>query len=58
MKLSYRGLHYAQNPVLVNSNQVKAIGKYRGANVEIHKFNNIARQQHRNLMTYRGIAHS
>ncbi len=57
MKLSYRGINYNQNPVLLNSNQVKAVGKYRGKNIELHKFSNIELQQHRNSMTYRGVAY-
>lgn len=57
MKLSYRGINYNQNSVLVNGDRVKAVGKYRGRNIELHKFNNIALQQHLNSMTYRGVAY-
>ena len=58
MKLSYRGINYHQNPVLVNSNEFKTIGKYRGKYIELHKFNNIALQKHCNHLTYRGVSYS
>ncbi|HHP7231254.1 MAG TPA: DUF4278 domain-containing protein [Xenococcaceae cyanobacterium] len=58
MKLSYRGIDYHQNPVVVSSNQFKAFGKYRGATVELHKSSSIALNQHRNPLTYRGAIYS
>ena len=57
MKLLYRGINHSQDSVFLSSNQVKAVGKYRGKNVELHRFSNILLQQHPNPMTYRGVTY-
>ncbi len=58
MQLSYRGINYNQEPIVIDSHQVKATGKYRGKNIELHKFNNIRLQNRHNPMTYRGVSYN
>jgi hypothetical protein len=58
MKLSYRGVHYEQDPLTLAVNEGEIGGKYRGQDWKRHQPRHIPQLQPKLYRQYRGIAYS
>jgi hypothetical protein len=57
MKLSYRGVHYEQNPLSLEVTEGEILGKYRGANWRCHTLQEMPVPQPDRVLKYRGVAY-
>jgi hypothetical protein len=58
MKLSYRGIHYDEDPLNLEFKEGTVVGKYRGQDWNYHYPRHIPQLQPKIFMQYRGVAYS
>lgn len=57
MKLSYRGVHYEQNPLSLEVTEGEILGKYRGATWRCHTLEEMPVPQPDLTLKYRGVTY-
>ena len=57
MKLSYRGIHFDHNPAVVETQEGKTIGKYRGSELHAHSPKKRLTIVHHKNLKYRGASY-
>lgn len=57
MKLSYRGIHFDHNPAVVETQEGKTIGKYRGSELHAHSPKKRLNIVHHKNLKYRGASY-
>ena len=54
MKLSYRGINYEYNPIMIEPTEMFVNGKYRGNRSNVSLFNQVSFKRPLTNMIYRG----
>ena len=57
MQLSYRGIHFDQDPAVVEAKEGKTIGKYRGSELHAHTPKKRLNVVHHKNLKYRGASY-